>query len=142
MGKHIGLPLHMNYWLVKTEPEEYSFDDLLRDGKVIWDGVRNYQARNNLKLMKKGDQVLVYHSGKTKDIVGIAEVIKEYYPDPTDKTGMWVVVELKPKEKLKNTITLTLIKNIKELNDLPLLKQSRLSVMPVSKKEFDFMLDI
>ncbi|OGI19509.1 MAG: ubiquinol-cytochrome C reductase [Candidatus Melainabacteria bacterium RIFCSPHIGHO2_02_FULL_34_12] len=132
----------MNYWLVKTEPEEYSFDDLLRDGKVIWDGVRNYQARNNLKLMKKGDQVLVYHSGKTKDIVGIAEVIKEYYPDPTDKTGMWVVVELKPKEKLKNTITLTLIKNIKELNDLPLLKQSRLSVMPVSKKEFDFMLDI
>jgi len=142
LGKHIGLPLHMNYWLVKTEPEEYSFDDLLRDGKVIWDGVRNYQARNNLKLMKKGDQVLVYHSGKTKDIVGIAEVIKEYYPDPTDKTGMWVVVELKPKEKLKNTITLTLIKNIKELNDLPLLKQSRLSVMPVSKKEFDFMLDI
>ena len=132
----------MNYWLVKTEPEEYSFDDLLRDGKVIWDGVRNYQARNNLKLMKKGDQVLVYHSGKTKDIVGIAEVIKEYYPDPTDKTGMWVVVELQPKEKLKNTITLTLIKNIKELNDLPLLKQSRLSVMPVSKKEFDFMLDI
>ncbi len=129
----------MNYWLVKTEPDEYSFDDLVRDGKVIWDGVRNFQARNNLKTTKKGDRVFVYHSGKTKEIVGIAEVTKEYYLDPSDKTGLWVVVELNPVRKLIKPFTLTQIKKEKFLSKLPLLKQSRLSVMPITKEEFDFI---
>ena len=129
----------MNYWLVKTEPEEYSFDRLLSEGKVIWDGVRNFQARNNLKAMKKGDQVFVYHSGKSKEIVGVAEVVKEYYPDPSDKTDLWVVVELEPVKKLNKSFTLTQIKKEKLLSKLPLLKQSRLSVMPIGKEEFDFI---
>ena len=132
----------MNYWLVKTEPEEYSFDRLLAENKVIWDGVRNFQARNNLKSMKNGDQVFVYHSGKTREIVGIAEVIKEHYPDPADKTGLWVVVELKPVRKLNKPVTLAEIKNEKALSKLLLLKQSRLSVMPIAKDEFNFMLQL
>ena len=132
----------MNYWLVKTEPEVYSFDKLLADKKTIWDGVRNYQARNNLKAMKKGDQVFVYHSGKSKEIVGIGEVIKEHYPDPSDKTNLWVVVELKPMKKLNKSIPLTQIKNDKSLSELPLLKQSRLSVMPVSKDDFLYILNL
>ena len=132
----------MNYWLVKTEPEEFSFDDLMRDGKVIWDGVRNFQARNNLKAMKKGDQVFVYHSGKTKEIVGIAEVIKEYYLDPSDKTGLWVVIELKPVKKINKHITLSQIKIEKSLTALLLLRQSRLSVMPMSKADFLYILKL
>lgn len=127
----------MLFYLLKTEPSEYSFDDLLRDGKAVWDGVRNYQARNNLKAMKKGDQVLIYHSGEKKEIVGIAEVIKECYPDPVDNA--WVVVGLKPVKKLSEPFTLEQIKKEKSLSNMPLLKQSRLSVMPVSKKEFDFI---
>ena len=129
----------MNYWLVKTEPEEYSFDRLVSEGKVIWDGVRNFQARNNLKAMKKGDQVFVYHSGKSREIIGVAEVVKEHYPDPSDKTDLWVVVELKPVRKLNKPFTLTQIKKEKLLSKLPLLKQSRLSVMPIRKEEFDFI---
>ena len=129
----------MNFWLVKTEPEEYSFDDLLRDEKVVWDGVRNYQARNNLKAMKNGDKVLVYHSGKTKEIVGIAKVTKENYQDPTDKTNSWIVVELEAQKKLNKLISLELIKKEKKLSNLPLLKQRRLSVMPISKDEFSFI---
>lgn len=129
----------MHYWLVKTEPEEYSFDDLIKDNKVVWDGVRNYQARNNLKAMKYDDQVLVYHSGKTKEIVGIAVISKEHYQDPKDKTNIWVVVELKPVRKLKKTITLDEIKKEKVLSSMQLLKQSRLSVMPISRKEFNFV---
>ncbi len=129
----------MNYFLVKTEPEEYSFETLLKEKKVIWDGVRNFQARNNLKLMKKGDQVLVYHSGKTKEVVGVAEVIKEHYTDPKDTSGLWVVVELKPLKKLEQTFTLEKMKSSTALSNLPLLKQSRLSVMPISKKNFDFI---
>lgn len=129
----------MPYFLLKTEPEEYSFEDLLKDKTVVWDGVRNYQARNNLKLMKKGDKVLIYHSGEKKEIVGIAEVVKEHYPDPVDKTGVWVVVELKPVKKLARPFTLEDIKKEKMLSNMPLLKQSRLSVMPLSKKEFDFI---
>ena len=132
----------MNYWLVKTEPEEFSFDDLMRDGKVIWDGVRNFQARNNLKVMKKGDQVFVYHSGKSKEIVGIAEVLKEFYSDPSDKAGLWVVVELKSLKKLNKTVTLNQIKKEKPLSHLPLLKQSRLSVMNISKDDFLYLLKL
>lgn len=129
----------MNYWLVKTEPEEYSFDALIKDGKVVWDGIRNYQARNNLKAMKCGDQVLVYHSGKMKAIVGIAKVFKEHYQDPKDKTNTWVVVELESVKKLKKTIMLNDIRKEKVLSNMQLLKQSRLSVMPISKKEFNFV---
>lgn len=129
----------MNYHLVKTEPEAYSFETLLKEGKTVWDGVRNYQARNNLKAMKKGDKVLVYHSVTDKEIVGIAEVSKEYYPDPTDKTGAWVVVELVPVKKFKKPFTLEEIKKEKKLSDLPLIKQSRLSVMPIPKNNFDFI---
>ena len=132
----------MQYWLVKTEPEEYSFEDLIKDKETVWDGVRNYQARNNLKAMKKGDLVLVYHSGKTKEIVGVAKVLKEHYPDPKDKTNLWVVVDLIPHEKLKKSITLEEIKKEKILSSMPLLKQSRLSVMPVNKKEFEFIVNI
>ena len=132
----------MQYWLVKTEPEEYSFEDLIKDKEAVWDGVRNYQARNNLKAMKTGDKVLVYHSGKTKEIIGIAEVIKGNYPDPSDKTNTWVVVGLKPVKKLKQTIPLHQIKKEKSLADMPLFKQSRLSVMPVSKCEFDFIVSL
>lgn len=129
----------MQYWLVKTEPEEYGFNDLVKDKKAVWDGIRNYQARNNLKKMKKGDLVLVYHTGTQKQIVGIAKVKKEYYPDPTDKTNIWVAVELEAKEKLKTPFTLDQIKKEKRLSKLPLLKQGRLSVMPIKKEEFDFI---
>ena len=132
----------MNYWLVKTEPEEYSFDRLLSEHKVVWDGVRNFQARNNLKAMKKGDQVFVYHSGKSKEIVGIAEVLKEYYPDPGDKDSLWVVVELKPVKKINKPVTLSQIKKENPLSKLPLLKQSRLSVMPLSKEDFLYILKL
>ena len=132
----------MNYWLVKTEPEEYSFDRLVSEHKVVWDGVRNFQARNNLKAMKKCDMVLVYHSGKSREIVGIAEIVKEYYPDPSDITGLWVVVELKPVRKLNNPFALAQIKKEKLLSKLPLLKQSRLSVMPIGKDEFDFIVSL
>ncbi len=132
----------MNYWLVKTEPEEYSFERLISERKVVWDGVRNFQARNNLKSMKKGDKVLVYHSGKTKEIVGIAEVLTEHYPDPSDKTGLWVVVELKPVKKINNPVTLSQIKNEKTLSKLPLLKQSRLSVMLLLKDNFLYIVKL
>lgn len=129
----------MQYWLVKTEPEEYSFNDLLKEGKVIWDGIRNYQARNNLRKMKKRDLVLVYHSGKLKEIVGIAEVVKEHYPDPKDKTKVWCVVELVPFKKLLKPLTLSQIKSKQILSNMPMLRQSRLSVMPITQKEFQFI---
>lgn len=129
--------LFMKYWLVKQEPEKYSFDDLVKDKKTIWDGVRNYQARNNLRGMKKGDRVLFYHSVSEKSVVGVAEVTKEAFPDPTDDTGKWSVVEIKAFEKLKNPVTLEMIKDEKSLQEIALIKQSRLSVMPLTKKEFD-----
>lgn len=128
----------MNYWLMKTEPGEFSFSDLERDGKTVWDGVRNFQARNNLKAMKKGDQVLIYHSVSEKAVVGIAEVIREQYPDPKDNPkGDWVVVDIKPVKRLRNTVTLEAIKATPELADIPLIRQSRLSVMPLEKAYFD-----
>lgn len=132
----------MKYWLAKTEPEEYSFDDLLDEGKVVWNGVRNYQARNNLKKMVPGDLVLIYHSGKTKEIVGIAKVSKEYYPDPIDRTNTWVVVELKPHKKFKKPFTLEMIRKEKALKKMQLLKQIRLSVMPVNKDEFSHIVSL
>ncbi|MGI9056427.1 MAG: EVE domain-containing protein [Pyrinomonadaceae bacterium] len=130
----------MNYWLVKQEPEKYSFDDLVKDKKTVWDGVRNYQARNNLRDMKTGDQVLFYHSVSEKAVVGLAEVSKENFPDPVDEK--WLAVELKPIEKFKKAVTLDEIKSEKTLENIALIKQSRLSVMPLTKKEFEKILNL
>lgn len=125
----------MNYWLVKTEPGTYSWDDLEKDKKTTWDGVRNFQARNHLKSMKKGDRVFIYHSGEEKAIIGIANVIKEFFPDPKDRD--WVVVDLAVDQKLKKPVPLAQIKAIKSLAGMVLVKSSRLSVQPVQQDEFD-----
>ena len=121
----------MKYWLLKSEPTTWSWDDQIKVKKEMWDGVRNYQARNNLMKMKKGDLCFFYHSVKEKKIVGIVEVTKEYYPDPTDKSGKFVVVDVAAKKKLKKSISLEEIKGEKKLGHLLLIKQSRLSVMPI-----------
>ena len=128
----------MNYWLVKSEPDTYSWDDLVKDKKTVWDGVRNFQARNNLKSMKKGDSVLFYHSNEGKEIVGISKVAKEGYPEPKDND--WIAVDLVPDKKLKNPVTLAQIKTDKRLSDMVLVKASRLSVQPVKAEEFDIIL--
>ncbi|MGC3943938.1 MAG: EVE domain-containing protein [Chryseolinea sp.] len=125
----------MNYWLMKTEPETFSWDDLIRDKKAGWDGVRNFQARTHLKNMKIGDQAFFYHTGDEKAIVGIAKITKEHYPDPTDND--WVTVEIVPVKKLKNPVTLAQIKADKRLSDMVLVRASRLSVQPVKADEFE-----
>lgn len=132
----------MNYWLVKSEPFKYSWDDFVKEGKSVWDGVRNYQARNNMKAMKKGDWVLFYHSNIGMEVVGLAEVNKEYYQDPTTEDTRWVVVELIPIKKFVTAVTLKMVKTDERLFNLPMLKQSRLSVTPVSKQEFDIILSL
>ncbi len=128
----------MNYWLIKQEPEKYSFDDLIKDKKTIWDGVRNYQARNNLQAMKRGDKVLFYHSVSEKAVVGVAKVSKENFADPTDEK--WSSVEIKPLEKFKKPVMLDEIKAEKSLKNIALIKQSRLSVMPLTREEFETIL--
>lgn len=128
----------MNYWLMKTEPGTFSWDDLVRDKKAVWDGVRNFQARNNLKAMKKGDFAFIYHSGDDKAVMGIAEITREYFPDPKDKD--WVAVEIKPVKKLKNIVNLGTIKQEKRLAGMVLVNNSRLSVQPVKKEEFDLVI--
>ncbi|WP_111321789.1 EVE domain-containing protein [Algoriphagus chordae] len=128
----------MNYWMVKSEPGSYSWDDFVAINEEVWDGVRNYQARNFLREMQLGDLVFFYHSGKEKAIVGIAEVSQEQFPDPTDEA--WTAVKLKVKSPLKNSISLAAIKAEDRLSELPMLKQSRLSVLPVGKEEFDLLL--
>ena len=130
----------MNYWLVKSDPFKYSWDDFLKDGSTYWDGVRNYQARNNLKAMKVKDKVFFYHSNEGFQVVGVAEVIKEHYQDPTTDDQRWIVVDLKPVDTLKNPVTLAQIKQESSLKEISLVKQGRLSVMPLSKKEFDKIL--
>ncbi|HUH18504.1 EVE domain-containing protein [Albibacterium sp.] len=127
----------MNYFLVKSEPFKYSWEQFLKDKQTFWDGVRNYQARNNLKDMKKGDLVLFYHSNEGKEVVGIAQVIKEFYQDPTTSDDRWVVVDLAPLEALKQPVSLLTIKEDELLKDTALVKQSRLSVMPLKAAEFD-----
>ena len=127
----------MNYWLVKTEPETYSWDNLVRDKKSGWDGVRNFQARNHLKAMKNGDLVFIYHSGDERSIMGIAKVVKEAYPEANDEA--WVTVDLVPEKKIKNTISLAQIKADKKLSDMVLVKASRLSVQPVKQSEFEYI---
>ncbi len=123
--------------MVKQEPETYSWDDFVRDGKTDWSGVRNYQARNNLRDMKAGDTVLFYHSGKEKAVVGIAEVHKSAYADPTAEDAQWVAVDLKPVKPLDTPVPLAAIRYDKRLSGLPLIRQSQLSVMPLTKDEFE-----
>ncbi|WP_395785339.1 EVE domain-containing protein [Aquirufa sp.] len=132
----------MNYWLVKSEPFKYSWDDFVKEGKSVWDGVRNYQARNNMKAMKKGDWVFFYHSNEGVEVVGLAEISKEFYQDPTTEDDRWVVVELIPIKKLAKTVTLKSMKSDERLSNLALIKQSRLSVTPVLKAEFDIILSL
>ena len=129
--------MKINYWLLKSEPDAWSWDNQVKEGASMWDGVRNYQARNNLKKMKKNDLCFFYHSVTEKCIVGIVKIVKEYYPDPTDKTGRFVVVDVKSIKKLKNSVSLDQIKENSKLQDIALVKQSRLSVMPLKKTEWD-----
>src|SRR5882762_4232114 len=126
-----------SYWMVKQEPETYSWSDFVSDGQTDWTGVRNYQARNNLREMKTGERVLFYHSGKDKAVVGIAEVARSAYPDPTADDVQWVAVDLKPIKALKNPVPLAAIRYDKRLSQLPLIRQSQLSVMPLTKDEFE-----
>ena len=126
----------MNYWLIKSEPSTWSWEDQKKVKTEMWDGVRNYQARNNLMKMKKDDLCFFYHSVNEKKIVGIVIVTKEYYADPTDKTKKFVVVDVGVKKQLKNPVTLKEIKSIKALGHLPLITQSRLSVMPIDVKSW------
>ena len=130
----------MKYWLLKSEPDAWSWDNQVKEGASMWDGVRNYQARNNLKEMKRNDLCFFYHSVTEKSIVGIVKVVKEYYPDPTDKTGRFVVVDVKATKKLKNPVSLDQIKENSKLQDIALVKQSRLSVMPLKKTEWDIII--
>ncbi len=126
----------MKYWLLKSEPDAWSWDNQVKEGASMWDGVRNYQARNNLIQMKKKDLCFFYHSVSEKKIIGIVEVVREHYPDPTDDSGKFVVVDIKVKNKLKKSVSLEEIKNNKNLSKIALVKQSRLSVMEISKKEW------
>lgn len=129
----------MNYWLVKSEPVKYSWAQFLKDKRTYWDGVRNFQARNNLKAMKKGDEVLFYHSNEGMKVVGVARVVKEHYPDPTSDEPAWVIVDLVPVKTLKKPVPLTEIKKEKKLQNIALIKQGRLSVMPLTKEEFELI---
>ena len=130
----------MNYWLVKSEPNKYSWADLTRDGHTTWDGVRNFQARNNLQSMKTGDLVLFYHSVSEKAIVGVSTVTKEAFPDPTVPDPTWVAVTLAPEKAFAQPVTLEQIKKEERLQNIALLRQSRLSVMPLTPDEFDLLL--
>ncbi len=130
----------MNYWLLKTEPETFSWNDLLRDKKAVWDGVRNFQARKNLREMKKGDCAFIYHTGDEKSVVGISSVIREPYPEPKDPA--WVAVDLAPVKALKNPVSLSRIKLDKSLQKMVLVKAARLSVQPVTADEYLRVLEL
>lgn len=132
----------MNYWLVKSEPSKYSWQQFLKDKKTFWDGVRNYAARNNLREMKKGDEVLFYHSNEGMEIVGVAMVVKEAYQDPTTEDKNWVVVDLKPVKTLKRPVTLAEIKTTYSLENMELVKNSRLSVQKVTPDEWKLVMKI
>ena len=132
----------MQFWLVKQEPEAYSWGDLVKDGRTAWTGVRNFTARNNLRSMKKGDLVLFYHSVTDKHVAGIAKVMKEAYTDPTAEEGDWSAVDIASLKPLKNPVTLEQIKGEKTLQDMKLIRQTRLSVSPVTKSQFDQILKL
>ena len=131
----------MQYWLVKSEPFKYSWDQFVKDKQTFWDGVRNYSARIHLNAMKKGDEVLFYHSNEGMEMVGIAKVIKEAYQDPTTEDA-WVVVDLKPVKKLKNPVTLAQVKADKRLSEMALVRLGRLSVQPVTAKEWQIVMEM
>lgn len=132
----------MNYWLAKSEPEAYSWQQLVKDGKTAWTGVRNFTARNNLRTMKKHDLVFFYHSGEEKSVVGIARVEKEAYPDPTAEEGDWSCVDLSAVKAVNKPVSLAQIKSDKTLHDMVLVKLSRLSVSPVTKSQFERILEM
>lgn len=132
----------MSHWLVKSEPSKYSWEKFVEDKQTYWDGVRNYTARNNLKAMKKGDEVFFYHSNEGLEIVGIAKVVKEAYQDPTTDDANWVVVDLKPVMKIKKPVTLSAIKADKRLEGIALVKLGRLSVCPITDEEWDIILEM
>ena len=131
-----------SYWLVKSEPSKYSWDDLVKDGSTYWDGVRNYMARNNLRDMKKGDLALYYHSNEGKEVVGVARVMREAYPDPTTDDDRWVVVDFAPVKALKEFVTLDQIRKDKALAEIAMLKYNRLSVVPIKTDEFKRILKL
>jgi len=128
--------MKINYWLIKSEPSTWSWENQVKENTTMWDGVRNYQARNNLKKMKKNDLCFFYHSVLEKSIIGIVKVVKEFYLDPTDLSGKFVAVDVRTMHKLKNPVTLEMIKSNNKLSEVALIKQSRLSVMPILKKEW------
>ena len=132
----------MNYWLVKSDPETYGWDELVKEKETAWTGIRSYAARNNLRLMKKGDEVFFYHSNEGVEIVGIAKVVKEHYQDPTTEETAWVVVDLKPVKKLKNPVSLTQIKAEKKLANMDLVRLGRLSVQTVKAEEWALVLKL
>ncbi len=132
----------MNYWLAKSEPEAYAWATLVKEGRTAWTGVRNFQARNNLRAMRRGDRVLFYHSVSEKQIVGIATVLREAYADPTATEGDWSCVDLAPVKPLALPVTLDTIKADTALRDIPLVRQSRLSVTPLAEKEFRRLLEL
>ena len=132
----------MKYWLVKSEPSVYSWDQFVKDGKTTWDGVRNYAARLHLRAMKKGDEVFFYHSNEGVEIVGIANVVKEAYQDPSTDDEKWVAVDLKPVRKLKKPVNLAQLKSEKKLKDMALLRISRLSVQPVTAEEWEIIMEM
>ena len=131
-----------NYWLVKSEPSKYSWDEFVKDGSTYWDGVRNYMARNNLRDMKKGDLALYYHSNEGKEVVGVARVMRESYPDPTTDDDRWVVVDFAPVKALKEFVTLDQIRKDKALAEIAMLKYNRLSVVPIKTDEFKRILKL
>lgn len=132
----------MAYWLVKSEPSTYSWDQLVKDKQTDWTGVRNYAARNHLKSMKKGDEVFFYHSNEGLEIVGIAKVTKEAYQDPTTEEAAWVCVDLKPYKKLKIPVSLETVKKEKRLKEMALIRIGRLSVQPVTEKEYEIIMEL
>lgn len=132
----------MAYWLVKSEPTTYSWDDLVKEKQTCWSGVRNYAARIHLRSMNKGDEVLFYHSNEGTDIVGIAKLVKEFYQDPTTNDDCWVAVDLKPIRKLKKSVTLAEIKADKRLNNMALVRLGRLSVQPVTDDEWTIVMEL
>ncbi|MFN9709946.1 MAG: EVE domain-containing protein [Bacteroidota bacterium] len=132
----------MAYWLIKSEPFKYSWDQLLKDKKTFWDGVRNYAARNNMKAMKLGDELFFYHSNEGLAIVGIAKVVKEYYQDPTTDEDAWVVVDVSPVKTLKNPVTLQQIKSDKRLANMEIIRLSRLSVSKVQPEEWKVIMEL
>lgn len=130
------------FWLVKSEPDAFSWHQFVKDGKAVWDGVRNYQARNNLQMMKRGELVLFYHSVSEKQVVGIARVVKEHYPDPTAPGQSWVVVDMEPEAAFDKPVGLAAIKADPRLENIALVRQGRLSVMPLKREEFDAIVEM